>query len=244
MPPTKGPLAAEFSPALPMTLRRLRSSLVDGEALGLVMTSPVIGSAEGCFDPLLTAVLEGAGFDRIEIHTTGSKHVVSARRARSIADTVDADMSLLLVGLNPSPVAADAGVGFARPGNRFWPAALAAGLVDTDRDPERALTLHRLGMTDLVKRTTARADEVTSAEFRHGIERLDLVCAWLRPTAVCLVGLSGWRAAVDRRANVGWQERAIGGRPVFVMHNPSGLNAHVQVPDLAAQLQAAAAGPT
>jgi len=202
------------------------------------------GSIEGSTVALLAAVVEGAGFDEIEIRRTSSHHVVSARRARSIADTVDDDMRLLLVGLNPSPLAAEAGVGFARSGNRFWPAALAAGLVDRDRDPDHALTHRRLGMTDLAKRTTSRADEVTPGEFRRGMERLDLVCDWLRPAAVCMVGLSGWRLAVDRRANVGWQERAIGGRPVFVMHNPSGLNAHVQVADLADQLQAAAAGPT
>jgi len=227
-----------------MTLRQLRSSLRDGESLAMTIGDPSGGPVGGSTAALLAAVVEGAGFDEIAIRRTSFHHVVAARRARSIADTVDDNMRLLLVGLNPSPDAAEAGVGFARSGNRFWPAALAAGLADRDRDPDRALAHHHVGMTDLAKRTTSRADEVAPAEFRRGIERLDLMCAWLHPAAVCMVGLSGWRLAVDRRAKVGWQERAIGGRPVFVMHNPSGLNAHVQVADLAEQLRAAAAGPT
>ena len=149
---------------------------------------------------------------------------------------------MLCVGLNPSPYAAEVGVGFARPGNRFWPAAIAAGVVTRDRDPEHALRAHGVGMTDLVKRPTARADALSRDEYRDGVERLRTVVSWLAPSAVCIVGLAGWRAAVDRRATTGWQPEPLGGRPVYVMPNPSGLNAHDTVDSLAAHLRLAAEG--
>ena len=190
---------------------------------------------------LLGVVLEGAGFGDVVISEPDQLLIATARRRRTLADTVGGDMSLLCVGLNPSPYAADVGVGFGRPGNRFWPAALEAGIVTADRDPIDALRRHGVGMTDVVKRATPRADEITKIEFEHGIERLDALCGWLQPRAVCIVGLSGWRAAVDRKAVVGPQERRLGGCPTFVMHNPSGLNAHVTVADLAEQLRSAAA---
>jgi TDG/mug DNA glycosylase family protein len=142
-------------------------------------------------------------------------------------------MRLLVVGLNPSLYSADAGAGFARPGNRFWPAAQAAGLITRVRDPRHALLHHGIGMTDLVKRATRAASELTVDEYVHGVERVARLVAWLEPAAVCVVGLSGWRAAVDRRAEPGLQPEPLGGRPVYLMPNPSGLNAHAQVPDLA-----------
>ena len=150
-------------------------------------------------------------------------------------------MRLLLVGLNPSLVAADAGVGFARPGNRAWPALLRAGLATVDRDPLDLLVRHRIGMSDLVKRASPRAGELTATDYSHGVARLDALCSWLRPGAVCVLGLTGWRAAVDPRATVGVQEHRLGGRPVYLMPNPSGANAHVQVDDLVEHLRAALA---
>jgi TDG/mug DNA glycosylase family protein len=136
--------------------------------------------------------------------------------------------------------AADAGVGFARPGNRFWPAALAAGIATRDRDPRHFLRVDRVGMTDLVKRATVRADEVSSQEFGAGVERVDALCAWLRPSVLCVVGLTGWRQVVNRKATAGVQPERVGGVPVYLMPNPSGLNAHAQVPQLAEHLRAAA----
>jgi TDG/mug DNA glycosylase family protein len=98
-------------------------------------------------------------------------------------------------------------------------------------------------MTDLVKRPTPRADELTAAEYRAGVERLDALCAWLRPAAVAVVGLAGWRAAVDRKAAVGWQDRRLGPSPVYVMPSTSGLNAGTSLDDLVSHLRAASAGP-
>ena len=99
---------------------------------------------------------------------------------------------------------------------------------------------HGIGMTDLVKRASPRAGELTGEEFLHGLERLDRLCDWLRPDAVCVLGLTGWRAAVDRSASIGVQDRRLGGRPVYLMPNPSGVNGHVSLDDLTEHLQAAA----
>jgi TDG/mug DNA glycosylase family protein len=150
-------------------------------------------------------------------------------------------MRLLVVGLNPSVYAADAGVGYARPGNRFWPAALAAGLVTVDRDPAQALFEHGVGMTDLVKRATTNAASLMPAEYRAGMDRVERLVRWLVPDGVCFVGLTGWRLAVDRRASAGPQPLQLGDRPVYVMPSTSGANAHSRLDELSAHLRAAMA---
>jgi TDG/mug DNA glycosylase family protein len=189
-------------------------------------------------------VLTGAGFTvEAATGTQGdpwARVVARARRARTLADTVASGMRLLACGLNPSIYSADAGVGFARPGNRFWPAALAAGLATVPRDPAAALRDHGLGMTDIVKRATVAAAELSPAEYRVGLERVRWLVRWLRPGAVCFVGLAGWRAAVDRRARPGVQPDGIEGVPVYVMPSTSGLNASSRLDDLVGHLRAAA----
>ena len=162
---------------------------------------------------------------------------IRASRARTLADTVGRDMRVLLCGLNPSLYAADAGIPFARPGNRFWPAALAAGLVSVDRDPHHALVHHSVGMTDLVKRATGRADELTRGDFEEGLARVERLVTWLGPAVVCFVGLAGWRAAVDRRATAGLQPARLGDAQVYVMPSTSGLNAHSTPASLTAHLR-------
>jgi TDG/mug DNA glycosylase family protein len=196
---------------------------------------------------LLDTVIAGAGFSVLErVERPESEQVtfvgVTLRRERTLADTVGPGMRLLLVGLNPSEYAADVGVGFARPGNRAWPALLASGLASTDRDPVALLRSGRVGMSDLVKRATPRADRLHRDEFASGLERLDRLCEWLRPGAVCILGVTGWRQATgDRAAVPGPQEQRLGGRPVHVAPNPSGLNAHTSVDDLVDHLHAALA---
>ncbi len=185
----------------------------------------------------------GAGFviDALVGDENHGELTLRGRRERTLPDTVGPTMRLLVVGLNPSLHAADAGVGFVTLGNRFWPAALETGLVSRDRDPRHALLGHGLGMTDLVKRATPRADALTRDEYRSGLERLERLCAWLEPRAVCVVGLAGWRAAVDRKATPGWQDRPLGGRPVYVMPSTSGLNAATTLDDLTEHLRRASA---
>jgi len=175
----------------------------------------------------LRRVIEGAGFSFDGVTTSPrAGHDISATRLRTLPDTVGPAMKTLLVGLNPSELSADRGIPFARPGNRFWPAALASGLVTRNRDPDHALLVDGVGMTDLVKRATARADQLAPDEYRAGARRVEALAVWLRPGSVCFVGLTGYRVAVDRKATTGWQARPFGGRPAYVMPNPSGINAH------------------
>jgi TDG/mug DNA glycosylase family protein len=177
-------------------------------------------------------VAVGAGFSVVSI---GPKWFTVVRE-RTLADTVGPDMRVLVCGLNPSVYSADAGFGFARPGNRFWPAAIAAGLVGV-RDPLHALQHHGVGMTDLVKRATPRADALTADEYRDGHARVERLCAWLQPRLVLFVGLAGWRVAVDRRAAAGRQDHRIGGVPAYVMPSTSGLNAGSSLAQLVAHLR-------
>lgn len=176
-------------------------------------------------------LIEGGGFVSIDT-PRGAEHVV-IERARTLPDRVGPQLRVLFCGLNPSLYAADVGVGFARPGNRFWPAALASGLLTADRDPGHALDAHGIGMTDLVKRATARADEISRSEYATGAGRVARLCHLLEPRVLCVVGLTGWRIGVDKRAATGPQPKSIGRTLVYVMANPSGLNAHVTVVDLA-----------
>ncbi len=198
----------------------------------------------------LVAVVGAAGFavDNVELRpaSTGDGHdriELTATALRALPDHVGSGMRLLCVGLNPSLHAADAGVGYVTGSNRFWPAMAAAGLASRPRDPRHLLRHDHIGMTDLVQRPTTRADEISASEYRNGVARLDRLCAWLRPSAVAIVGLAGWRAGADRAAKVGWQDRHLGRSPVYVLPSTSGLNARTPLADLAAHLQAAAEGP-
>ena len=198
----------------------------------------------------LATVVEAAGFVVDAIDLVGTEHEgahprieVTATAARALPDHVGPGMRLLCCGLNPSLHAADAGVGYVTGNNRFWPALAAAGLSTGDRDPRHLLHHDRIGMTDLVKRASARADELTTVEYRDGVERLARLCTWLRPAALAVVGLAGWRAAVDRRATVGWQPEPLGGTPAYVLPSTSGLNAGTSLAELTAHLLAAADGP-
>ena len=190
----------------------------------------------------LQDVVTGAGFDVTKTRDLRGKFrdvQLECVRARTLPDVVRPNMRMLVCGLNPSLYAADAGVGFARPGNRFWPAALSAGVASADRDPWHALRHHNVGFTDLVKRATVAASELTPDEYRVGCSRVERLVEWLQPGVVAFVGLAGWRAAVDRKAVAGPQAQTLGGRPVYVMPSSSGLNAHSSVADLASHLRAA-----
>lgn len=189
----------------------------------------------------LLEVFTGAGFDVHACQVEDEVVRVRGERLRTLPDTVGPGMALLMVGLNPSHYAADAGVGFARPGNRFWPAALRAGIVDRDRDAFHALRHHAVGMTDLVKRPTSGAAELTSDEYAAGMQRIERLARWLSPRVLCFVGLAGYRAAVDRRAVAGRQPSPLAGRPVYVMPSTSGANASSSLETLVDHLREAAA---
>lgn len=220
--------------SLPVQLAALSRSSAPGEVVRALLPHPDEMSRQQ-----LVEVASGAGF---ELRRRRVGHPTALTRFWTLPDTVGPGMRLLICGLNPSPAAADAGVGFARPGNRFWPAALAAGLASRDRDPDHALAEHGIGMTDVVKRTTRRADELDLVEYVHGMARLERLVTWLDIPTICFVGLAGWRAARDRRAAAGWQADGLGTARVYLMPSTSGLNASSQLPDLTEHLRAAAQG--
>jgi TDG/mug DNA glycosylase family protein len=156
---------------------------------------------------------------------------------------------LLFVGINPGLWTAATQTHFAHPGNRFYPALLRAGIIEraidpaagmTDADREH-LTSRGIGITNVVHRATARADELTADELRVGGEQLVALVERVRPRVVALAGITAYRTAFGRRkAALGRQEETLGGAELWVVPNPSGLNAHETVTSLAAAYAAAA----
>jgi TDG/mug DNA glycosylase family protein len=189
----------------------------------------------------LRPVLDGAGFTVDELIEEGEWVVARARRAHTLPDFVGPGMKVLVCGLNPSVVSADAGFGYARATNRFWAAARDSGLIGPDswRRPLRALAVDRVGMTDLVKRPTPRASELSKAEYRQGAARVAGLVQWLRPRLTLFVGLDGWRVAVDRLARPGLQPTRFGGALAYVMPSTSGLNARTLLKEHVAHMTAA-----
>jgi TDG/mug DNA glycosylase family protein len=166
---------------------------------------------------------------------------LQSARDKQISDVIAPDLRILFVGINPGLYSGATGHHFARPGNRFWPAIHAAGLTPTLLSPDRQneLLAHGIGVTNLVNRTTARADELTADELRAGAKALTDKIVRYRPAKVAFLGVSAYRVAFgEPSAAVGRQERRIGTSEVWVLPNPSGLNAHYQLPALAAAYRA------
>jgi TDG/mug DNA glycosylase family protein len=183
--------------------------------------------------PRVEDVVTGAGFEGVGRG--------EGRRLRTLPDTVGRGMRLLVCGLNPSLVAADAGFGFAGATNRFWRAAAESRLVTSVRDPLHALLVDGVGMTDLVKRATRGTADLAPAEYRAGALRVERLVRWLRPPVVLFVGLEGWRVAIDRTAEPGVQPSMFGAATAYVMPSTSGLNAATPLTVLVDHLRAAAA---
>ncbi|MFF8943687.1 G/U mismatch-specific DNA glycosylase [Streptomyces sp. NPDC014864] len=171
---------------------------------------------------------------------------LEAARDRLVPDVVAAGLRVLFCGINPGLMTAATGHHFARPGNRFWPVLHLSGFTPRLLAPaeQRELLSYGLGITNVVERATARADELTAEEYREGGRLLEVKVARLRPGWLAVVGVTAYRAAFgDRTAQVGPQARTIGGTRVWVLPNPSGLNAHWTAETMAhefARLRAAA----
>lgn len=138
-------------------------------------------------------------------------------------------LSVLFCGINPGLMTAATGHHFARPGNRFWPVLHLSGFTPRLMQPseQEDLLSYGLGITNVVARATARADELSAEEYREGGRRLALKVTRRKPRWLAVVGVTAYRAAFDdRKAQVGPQERVIGETRVWVLPNPSGLNAH------------------
>ncbi len=161
----------------------------------------------------------------------------------SIPDVVAAGLDVLFCGINPGLYSAATGCHFARPGNRFWTALHAAGFTRRRLQPwERdELLLSGCGVTNLVKRATVAADELSGAELRAGARRLARKVARLRPRFVAVVGIGAYRVAFDRpRATIGRQPERLGKSIVWVLPNTSGLNANHRPADFAKAFRALA----
>lgn len=136
---------------------------------------------------------------------------------------------MLFCGINPGLVSAATGHHFARPGNRFWPVLHASGFTPRQLRPEeeRELLAYGLGITNVVDRASPRADDLDAEEYREGGRQLIEKVKELRPAWLAVVGVTAYRTAFgEPKARIGPQERRIGGARVWVLPNPSGLNAH------------------
>jgi double-stranded uracil-DNA glycosylase len=146
----------------------------------------------------------------------------------TIPDLVGPDLDVLFCGINPGLYSGATGLHFARPGNRFWPALHGGGFTARRLDPAEQHLLPGLGMgiTNLVARATARADELTAPELRAGAARLTRLAAATHARYVAVVGITAYRTAFGRpRALVGAQPERLGAATLWVLPNPSGLNA-------------------
>ncbi|HWM34103.1 MAG TPA: mismatch-specific DNA-glycosylase [Pseudolysinimonas sp.] len=167
---------------------------------------------------------------------------LQSHRDESIPDLVGPGLRLLFVGINPGLWTAATQTPFAHPGNRFYPALVAAGILPELPDfvngftaDYRATFMQRgLGISNLVNRATARADELSRDELRTGAERLRLNVAIWRPRVVAVVGITAYRTAFGvPKAVAGRQDERIEGAELWVLPNPSGLNAHDTIATLA-----------
>lgn len=152
-----------------------------------------------------------------------------AARGSVIPDVAAGGLSVLFCGINPSLMSGATGHHFARPGNRFWPVLHLSGFTPRLLKPSEQgeLLSYGLGITNVVARATARADELSDEEFREGGRLLTAKVERLRPRWLAVVGVTAYRTAFgDRKARIGPQERTIGGTRIWALPNPSGLNAH------------------
>lgn len=155
---------------------------------------------------------------------------------KPLADVIAPDLDVLFCGINPSLMSAERGHHFARPGNRFWPAIHLAGFTPRlfSPDEDRQLPEHGLGITNVAARPTRAAAELSREELVEGAAALAELVEEFRPRVLAVLGITAWRVAFDRpKAGMGLQGERIGGAATWVVPNPSGLNAHFQVPDLA-----------
>ena len=159
-----------------------------------------------------------------------------AAHGRSVPDVIAPDLRVLFCGINPGLYTAVTGHHFARPGNRFWPALHASGFTDRLFAPGEKHDLLALGygITNVVRRATASADELSSDELRAGGIRLAAKVRRYRPRYLAVLGVGAYRLAFNRpHAALGPQAETIGATALWVLPNPSGLNAHYQPPALA-----------
>lgn len=171
-----------------------------------------------------------------------SRDELESFRDTQVDDLIGPDLSLLFVGINPGLWTAATNTHFCHPSNRFYPALRRAGIIDWVVDPEEGMTEDQradleergIGITNLVNRATARASELERSELEEGRERIEEIVSRRRPRVVAVAGVTAYRTAFGARsAELGSQEESLGGAELWVVPNPSGLNAHETVDSLA-----------
>jgi len=165
-----------------------------------------------------------------------TKEQLQAATSKTVRDVIAPDLRVLFCGINPGLYTAAVGHHFARPGNRFWPALHSGGFTDRLLSPfdERELLKSGYGITNVVRRTTATADLLTKEEIVVGGKRLTKKVLRYRPRILAILGMGAYRVAFNEpKAGLGRQREMIGPTLVWVLPNPSGLNANYQAADLA-----------
>lgn len=164
-----------------------------------------------------------------------TKQELQAAAGRTVRDVIAPDLEVLFCGINPGLYSGATGHHFARPGNRFWPTLHGAGFTNRLLDPseEQLLLDAGCGITNLVPRTTATAAELAKAELAAARHALENKVQQYRPRWLAVLGIGAYRTAFARRdAGIGRQPERLGETGLWVLPNPSGLNAHYQLPDL------------
>ncbi len=165
-----------------------------------------------------------------------TREELSAARDKTVPDVIAPNLDVLFCGINPGLYSGATGHHFARPGNRFWPTLHAAGFTGRLLSPfeERELLKKGYGITNIVNRTTGNASELSPVELREGGKLLTQKVRRYRPTFAALLGIDAYRKAFGRpKAAPGLQPESIRQTRIWVLPNPSGLNAHYQLADLA-----------
>jgi TDG/mug DNA glycosylase family protein len=165
-----------------------------------------------------------------------------------LPDVIAGGLRVLFCGINPGMYSAATGHHFARPGNRFWPALFQSGFTPRLLAPseQELLLSFGLGLTNVVSRASAKAAELSAAELVEGASRLRRLCESFEPTFIALLGVTAYRTAFNRsEARLGEQSERLGPSRIWVLPNPSGLNAHFtlgSIADAFAELRAALDG--
>lgn len=159
-----------------------------------------------------------------------------AATSKTVRDVIAPNLRVLFCGINPGLYTAAVGHHFARPGNRFWPALHVGGFTDRVLSPfdEHELLKSGYGITNVVSRTTATADQLSREEIIAGGEQLRAKVLRYQPRVLAVLGVGAYRTAFNQpKATIGRQAETIGDTILWVLPNPSGLNANYQAPDLA-----------
>ncbi len=164
-----------------------------------------------------------------------TKAEVAAAAGKTVADVIGPNLKVLFVGINPGLYAAAIGHHFGRPGNRFWPLLHQAGFTHRLFSPfeDGELVQLGLGITSIVRRASAAADELAAEELRAGGRALETKIRQFQPRIVAVLGVQAYRVAFGRpRATIGPQPQTIGHSELWLLPNPSGRMAHYQMPEL------------